>query len=476
MVFSDPIFVFVFLPIVLMIFWAGAWRTRNSFLCVIGVVFYMWGAGAFIVLLLASIALNHGAAIYIDRERLTHARRCKWVLNSVLVLDVLALGLWKYGGFFVEQTTSMLRQVGIDSDVTLSLALPIAISFFTFQSMSYVIDVWRGTARPAPRLLDFGAYILLFPQLIAGPIVRYADVEPQLTTLPRHRLDDFAMGAPRFFWGLAKKILIADQVAAIANHVYALPDNRMTTAAAWIGVLAYAIQIYFDFSGYSDMAIGLARMFGFEFLENFDRPYSAHSVTDFWRRWHISLSTWFRDYVYIPLGGNRGGPRRTYLNLAIVFALTGAWHGANWTFIVWGGFHGACLIVERLTGSGTLDAGRMAIPRRLLTFILVCIGWALFRADDVTQGWSIIHAMITPQGAGLPVTLTELLSTQRLAYFALGASVVLLPRTPSFGSQLSLANEPRRINVRLLVTVTVAPIACLYTLSSTFSPFLYFKF
>ncbi|WP_373069821.1 MBOAT family protein [Gemmatimonas sp.] len=476
MVFSDPIFLYTFLPAVLLIFWAGAWKARNVFLCIAGSVFYMWGGGEFVILLLASIGLNHGAAVYIDRERSTNPRRCRWVVRAVVVLDLLALAVWKYGGFVVEQTTALLRQVGIEAGATLSLALPIAISFFTFQSISYVLDVSRGTTQPADRLVDYAAYMLLFPQLIAGPIVRYEEVHRDLVMLPRRRLDDFAMGAPRFFWGLAKKVLIADQMAAIANHVYALPDNRITTATAWIGVFAYALQIYFDFSGYSDMAIGLACMFGFGFPENFDRPYSAHSVTDFWRRWHITLSSWFRDYVYVPLGGNRDGPWRTYRNLAIVFALTGIWHGANWTFIVWGAFHGACLIIERLTGTGTLDARRLALPRRLLTFMLVCIGWAMFRAGDVAQGWSMIFAMITPQGMGLPVTLEELLSNQRLAYFALGACVLILPRAPSFGSRLSVPGGTARARVRTLVIATVAPVACLYTLSSTFSPFLYFQF
>lgn len=476
MVFSDPLFVYVFLPVTLLIFWSGAWKVRNLFLCIVGAVFYTWGAGAFILLLLASITLNHGAAVYIDRHRTTSPTRCRWVLTAAIVVDLLALAVWKYGGFVVEQTSNLLGGFGIDADASVSLALPIAISFFTFQSISYVVDVWRGTARPAPGLVDYAAYIMLFPHLIAGPIVRYAHIEPDLVTLPRRRLDDFVAGAPRFFWGLAKKILIADQVAAIANHVYSLPDNRMTTAVAWVGVLAYAVQIYFDFSGYSDMAIGLARMFGFDFPENFDRPYSAHSLTDFWRRWHISLSSWFRDYVYVPLGGNRAGPWKTYRNLAIVFALTGVWHGAAWTFIVWGAFHGTVLIIERLTRTGTLDAGNAAIPRRIITFVLVCLGWAMFRADDVGQGWSVITAMVTPQGFTLPVTLTELLSTQRLVYFAAGLLVVLLPKMPSFGSRISDPHLPRIVDVRIAITAVVAPIVCVYTLSSTFSPFLYFQF
>jgi alginate O-acetyltransferase complex protein AlgI len=297
MVFSDPIFLYAFLPACLAMYWLGAWRARNAFLIVVGTVFYLWGGGAFVVLLAASIVGNHTAATVLARWRTERPDAGRRLVAGVVAINLAALAVWKYLGFAVTQVSSLLDAIGMDNDVVLQLALPIAISFFTFQCISYVIDVWRGTARPAPRLLDFAAYILLFPHLIAGPIVRYADIEHDLLEAPRHRLADFAEGAPRFFWGLAKKILIADQVAAIANAAFALPDNRMTSAVAWIGVLAYAIQIYFDFSGYSDMAIGLARMFGFHFPENFNRPYSSLSITDFWRRWHISLSSWFRDYV-----------------------------------------------------------------------------------------------------------------------------------------------------------------------------------
>jgi alginate O-acetyltransferase complex protein AlgI len=427
-------------------------------------------------LLVGSIIANHEAATRLAILRHVDPRRGRRLLHAVIALDVLALGVWKYGGFAASQASNIFGAIGVGLRPSLHLALPIAISFYTFQCISYVADVWRGTADPAPRLLDFAAYILLFPHLIAGPIVRYSHIEADLLHPASRRLDDFAMGAPRFFWGLAKKVLIADQVAAVANVVFSLPDNRVTTGVAWVGVLAYAVQIYFDFSGYSDMAIGLARMFGFAFPENFDRPYSAQSVTDFWRRWHMSLSSWFRDYVYIPLGGSRRGRARTYLNLWTVFLLTGMWHGANWTFIVWGCFHGACLIVERLTGLGTTDATRLVWLRRLVTFALVCVGWALFRARNLGQAWTVIHRMVVPSGLGLPVAVTEVLSTQRTLWFAIGLAVVALPPRAHIGRVISLGSTRRSEALRMAVLVTVAPLAALYALSSTFSPFLYFKF
>jgi alginate O-acetyltransferase complex protein AlgI len=475
MVFSDPVFLFAFLPTCLVMFWAGAWRIRNAFLIVIGAAFYLWGGGAFIVLLAASIIGNHSAACLLSRWRFERRTAGRRLVTVVVTANAVSLGLWKYGGFAVGQVSSVLESVGLRADFTLQLALPIAISFYTFQCISYVVDVWRGTAAPAPRLTDFAAYVLLFPHLIAGPIVRYADIEADLLSRPSSRFDDFVAGAPRFFWGLGKKVLVADQVAAIADRAFALPDNRMTFAVAWIGVLAYAVQIYFDFSGYSDMAIGLARMFGFHFPENFNRPYSSVSVTDFWRRWHMSLSTWFRDYLYIPLGGNRKAPGRTYANLGAVFLLTGIWHGANWTFFVWGCFHGACLIVERLTGRGTIEPDSWVALRRLITFALVCVGWALFRAGTISQGLNLIHAMLTPQGFGIPAALDEVLTRQRLFWLAVGLAVVAMPPDP-VGRRISLGAATKDHLLRYAAVAGVGPIACIYALSSTFSPFLYFQF
>lgn len=476
MVFSDPVFLFLFLPACLVAYWAGAWRVRNTYLVAVGAVFYVWGGQSLILLLAATITANHLVAKRLAVWRTTRPTAGRRLVVSAVVINVASLGVWKYGGFAVDQLGALFRALGLQTSWALDLVLPIAISFYTFQCISYVVDVWRGTAAPAPRWVDFAAYILLFPHLIAGPIVRYADIEHDLLTRHSRRIDDFVEGAPRFFWGLAKKVLVADQVAAIADAAFALPDNRVTSAVAWIGVLAYAIQIYFDFSGYSDMAIGLARMFGFHFPENFNRPYSAMSVTDFWRRWHISLSSWFRDYVYIPLGGNRRGARRTYVNLGIVFLLTGIWHGANWTFIAWGVFHGTCLIVERLTGQGVVERASFVPLRRAVTFVLVCIGWALFRAADLGQAGIFIAAMVSPQGLGVPSTVADVLTTQRLTWFAIGLSVVMMPAAGHLGRRISSGADRISHAVRIATVTLAAPVACLYALSSSFSPFLYFQF
>ena len=483
MVFSDPIFIYFFLPICLVLYWALGVRARNPLLCLLGAAFYMWGAGAFIVLLGSTIIVNHRAATQIARDRLSNPARARWIVRAVIVADLAALGFWKYGPFTVEQAGRVFRRLGLDVAPVLHATLPIAISFYTFQCISYVVDVWRGTAEPAPRLVDFAAYILLFPHLIAGPIVRFAHIENDLLQPRRRRYDDFVNGAPRFFWGLGKKVIVADQVAAIADRVFAVPNHGINSGTAWIGVLAYAVQIYFDFSGYSDMAIGLARMLGFGFPENFDRPYSSRSITEFWRRWHISLSSWFRDYVYIPLGGNRKGPLRTYVNLSIVFLLTGLWHGANWTFILWGAFHGACLVVERATGLGRASSDGSSrglsgwiVPRRLVTFLLVCIGWAIFRAGDTGQAWTIIHAMLVPNGFHLPIDVAEVVTRQRTFWLVVGLGVAILPARAHIGRWVTELGGRRGDVLRLAVVGTIAPVAAIYTLSSSFSPFLYFKF
>jgi alginate O-acetyltransferase complex protein AlgI len=476
MVFSDPVFLYFFMPICMLTYWAGAWRVRNMFLIAAGTCFYVWGGQAFVLLLAASILTNYFSAKTLAVWRETRPEPGRRLLYSTVVANLMSIAVWKYGGFAVRQTSSALSAVGFHASWSVSLGLPIAISFYTFQSTSYVIDVWRGTARPAPRLLDFAAYILLFPHLIAGPIVRYADIEDDLLKRSTSRFDDFVEGAPRFFWGLSKKVIVADQVAAIANAAFGLPNNRVNSSVAWIGVVAYAVQIYFDFSGYSDMAIGLARMFGFHFPENFNRPYSAVSITDFWRRWHISLSSWFRDYVYIPLGGSRRGVARTYRNLCAVFVLTGLWHGANWTFAVWGCFHGMCLIFERVTGLGVTEARSLVALRRLVTFLVVCVGWAIFRSQDLGQGFTFLHSLLVPSGWTLPVAVHEVVTKQRLLWLFVGLFVVVLPASGQIGRAVSYRSDSFGRVTRLCVIGFAAPIACMYVLSSTFSPFLYFQF
>lgn len=474
MVFSDPAFLFAFLPAALLGHWLLRGRSRNPYLILIGSVFYMWSGGSLILLLGTTVTIVYLVGRFIASR--PQDRTARSVLALAIIATTGSLVWWKYAGFLSRQLTSVLEVVGVSWRHPVSIVLPIAISFYTFQCISYLVDVYQRRCAPARSLTDFAAYIFLFPHLIAGPIVRFADIEAELVAPPRNKWDDFANGSPRFFWGLAKKIIIADQVAVIANASFALPNDRVTFASAWIGALAFTIQIYFDFSGYSDMAIGLAKMFGFSFHENFNRPYAATSVTDFWRRWHISLSTWFRDYVYIPLGGNRRSSRRTYVNLLIVFTLTGFWHGANWTYLLWGLFHGAWLIIERLTGWSAAPSnalGRRA--RRLITVVIVSVGWVLFRAVDVSQAWSFITAMARPM-LQVPIAVRESLTTQRMFFAIIGLALVLVLGADSIGGRLTRARSIRVDAVRLATVAILGPVALMYALSSDFSPFLYFQF
>ena len=442
---------------------------------VVSLVFYAWGGGYFTLVLLACIVVNYTAGIAIG-DRLTEqplARRN--ALIATIVFDLGVLVIWKYAGFASQQIESLSDALGLGSSPIVHLALPIGISFFTFHHLSYVVDIYRETRRPLRNPVSFVTYIAMFPQLVAGPIVRYHEIADQLDDVRPNRLDDFAAGFPRFALGLSKKVIVADTIAPVADAMFALGSGNLTTATAWIGVLAYTMQIYFDFSGYSDMAIGLGRMFGFRLPENFARPYSASSITDFWRRWHMSLSRWFRDYVYIPLGGNRGGPRMMYRNLFIVFTLTGLWHGANWTFLVWGLYHGCLLIAERVTGWSAVD-DRSIIFRRALTFALVMIGWVFFRAANVEQALDILHAMFVPSGLAIADAVDVALTQQRTVTLILALFVVLLPPSFVLGRVLDEDRTPVAHVARYAVMTAGAFYAAVLVAAGTFSPFLYFQF
>jgi alginate O-acetyltransferase complex protein AlgI len=353
----------------------------------------------------------------------------------------------------------------------------VGISFFTFQGISYVVDVWRRDVEVERSFILFAAYNAFFPQVIAGPIVRYKTVQEDFHD-PRTSLDSFASGAARFMVGLVKKLMIADIVAPIADAAFGGPAADMTFATAWLGVIAYTLQIYFDFSGYSDMAIGLALMFGIRFPENFNHPYAAHTVTEFWRRWHISLSSWFRDYLYIPLGGNRRGAARTYLNILIVFAATGIWHGASWTFLLWGLYHGALVIVERaIVGRRQIGNGLV----RIFYFLpAIMIGWLLFRAPDVATLKSFLTHMVAPLGAGAwsiaPDAALTLTPLTIVTLVGASAAALLQGRyTPLGAFSAAAAGIPARM-VRLVVVATAAVGILLYAVPQNFSPFLYFRF
>ena len=338
LVFSSNVFLFAYLPAVLLLYYLCPRRWRNLLLFVVSLVFYGWGEPVYLALMLFTIALNYLGGLLIDRYR-SRAKRAKRLLALTVVLNLALLGFFKYTGFVLESLKSLIP--GMSSLAVPEIALPIGISFYIFQSMSYTIDVYRRDAPVQRDPIGFGAYVSMFPQLIAGPIVKYKDVAEQLSCR-RETVEKFASGVSVFIIGLGKKLLLANQMGLLWENL----SSSGGTVSAWVGMLAYTLQIYFDFSGYSDMAIGLGRMLGFEFLKNFDYPYISRSITEFWRRWHISLSTWFREYVYIPLGGNRRGLRRQLLNIFIVWALTGLWHGASWNFVLWGLYYGIWLSLE----------------------------------------------------------------------------------------------------------------------------------
>jgi alginate O-acetyltransferase complex protein AlgI len=476
MSFASPIFLWYFMPSVLLALWILPRRWRNPIVAAFSLIFYVWGAKQFVFLLLACIAFNYVAGHYVEPGPETNDHRRKQVLIAAVVFDIGILAIFKYATFAQIQFHGLIRDFGATGGTILRIGLPIGISFFTFHHLSYVIDIYRGK-RPALRHpVQFVTYIAMFPQLIAGPIVRYHEIADQLPVIRKDRLADFAAGFPRFAHGLAKKVIIADSCGPIADSVFSLSGHQLTTPAAWLGALAYTLQIYFDFSGYSDMAIGLARMMGFQLPENFARPYSSVSITDFWRRWHMSLSRWFRDYLYVPLGGNRKGPRRTYVNLYVVFGLTGFWHGANWTFLIWGLYHGTWLVIERVSGYRTWPDERLHYARRALTFLIVIVGWVFFRATSLSGAGRMLHAMFVPRFGPLPNAVAVAANTERLVFMALAMLVVLVPPEFVFGRFLEEANSRLATAARVAVGALAAPYAAILVAAGTFSPFLYFKF
>jgi len=401
MVFSSPIFVFLYLPIVLTVnLLLPGVKARNLWLLLMSLVFYAWAQIDFIPLLLASTLVNYGLGLWLDRS--AGASHRKFIVALAVFINLGLLAFFKYAAFTVGMLNAWLCLVGIAVLPVPHITLPIGISFFTFHALSYIIDVYRRKWRSATDPKDVALYIFFFPQLIAGPILRWSAIGPQLRQRAVTR-DVFAEGIRRFMGGLAKKMLIANSVAVQADQIFSLPASELSTPDAWLGILCYTLQIYFDFSGYSDMAVGLGKMFGFEFLENFQFPYLAQSVRDFWRRWHISLTTWFRDYLYIPLGGNRISPGRTYLNLITVFFLCGLWHGASLTFVVWGLYHGFFLALER-TRWGAWQAKFPRSLRQLYTILVVMMGWVLFRANTFTAAghffWALFGLSAVPAFAG----------------------------------------------------------------------------
>ncbi len=418
MLFSSPLFLFLFLPLVLAMYFLARGAGRNAVLLVASLGFYAWGEGRYVLVMAAIITVNYAAARRL--EWLPSPARKRFLLGATIALNLIGLIAFKYTNFLVDNVDSMLGLFGSYQIHLGPVHLPLGISFFTFHAISYLVDIYRGQAR-AGGPIEFALYMTFFPHSIAGPIVRYGDIAGQLVDRVI-TTEEFARGVRRFVVGLAKKMLIANQVATVAEAVFQAPTGELTASVAWLGVACYTLQIYFDFSGYSDMAIGLAAMFGIDFRENFDRPYIARSVTEFWRRWHISLSTWFRDYVYIPLGGNRRGPLRTYANLVIVFALCGMWHGPSWNFLVWGLFHGGLLVAERM-GLGRWLERRPPMVGHVQTMLAVMVGWVFFRAETMGEALGILRAM-AGFGTGTGVEYHPSVYLDPLVVLAMAAGVI----------------------------------------------------
>lgn len=466
MVFTSHIFLFYFLPIVLLVYYLLP-TGRNFFLLCASYLFYGWWEPWFVLLMLFATAVNFVCGKIIAEPGAAESRR-KAALTASVVISLSTLGFFKYFVFFQNNLNDLLTLFGAENFSVLAVTLPIGISFYIFQSLSYSVDVYRRESPPVRNFFDFACYVSLFPQLIAGPIVRYNTIADQLAER-EHSVDKFASGTALFILGFAKKVLIANPMGEIADPVFAA--QAPMTVDAWFGVTAYAFQIYFDFSGYSDMAIGLGRMFGFEFLRNFNAPYLADSITDFWRRWHISLSTFLRDYLYIPLGGNRRGELRTYVNLALVMLLGGLWHGASWVFVLWGAFHGLLLGFERWRGKESLYQHLPRAFRVAVTFVLVLFSWVLFRSPDLEQAVGYFGAMfgIQSETSGAMLLAAELYTPNRLVLFTLAAVIAFQP--------LQAFDWAARITwtkVLLLMLVFTASVMSLFV--QAFNPFLYFQF
>ncbi|MFO1304204.1 MAG: MBOAT family protein [Burkholderiales bacterium] len=471
MVFASPIFLFLFLPLTLAAYFALPRAWRNGVLLVASVGFYAWGEAPYLALIAGSIAFNFVIGGAIGRSTDAIARK-RW-LALAIVGNLATLAIFKYSNFAVANVNALAPILAITPIALAAIPLPLGISFFTFHAISYVVDVYKGNANAERNLPRFALYILLFPQLIAGPIIRWRDIASQLPEREQ-RLADFAYGVRRFVLGLGKKVLIANPLGAVADRIFALPSADLTTPLAWLGLACYTLQIYFDFSGYSDMAIGLMRMFGFRILENFNYPYIARSIREFWRRWHISLSNWFRDYLYIPLGGNQRGERRAYANLVIVFLLCGLWHGASWPFVLWGAWHGAFLVIERAGLDRVLS--RIGPLSHAYALLAAMGGWVLFRCETLTQATAYYAALLgQAQGDALRHPLGEFLDPF-VAFTLVVAIVFATPLARRIGRWRDRHANAAVMGLDVAWLAAVFVLASAFLAAGTYNPFIYFRF
>jgi alginate O-acetyltransferase complex protein AlgI len=469
MLFSSLVFLFVFLPSVLFIYYISPSKLKNFVLLAFSLFFYGYGEPKSLVIMIFSITLNYILGLLVDRFR-DSKTKAYIILTMTAVGNLAVIGYYKYTDFFIENFNALF---GLSTSL-LNIIMPIGISFFTFQGMSYVIDVYREQGKAQRNPLNVALYISLFPQLIAGPIVRYQTVADQINE--RHvNIDKFTKGIERFVLGLSKKVLIANSMGLIADQVFGVQAAQLSVLLSWIGILAYTAQIYFDFSGYSDMAIGLGLMFGFEFLENFNYPYISKSITEFWRRWHISLSTWFRDYVYIPLGGNRVSQRKLIRNILVVWLLTGFWHGAAWNFIAWGLYFGLLLMLEKFIIGRYLQKLWQPL-QHLYALLFIVLGWLLFRAETLSYALSYLTAMFGLTGQ-------PLISNQALYYIVeykfefLAALIASMPVYPLLQEKAQRKSRGLFLTyAKCFALITLFGLCIMYLINSTFNPFIYFRF
>lgn len=468
MLFSSIVFLFTFLPAVMILYYLLPVRFRNVILLLASLVFYAWGEPVYLFLMLLSILFNYFSGLDIARN-LQDKRAAKRSLVFNLIINLAVLGFFKYEGFVLDTLNGILP-VHISYH---ALPLPIGISFYTFQILSYIIDVYRGNVKVQTNLPNFALYVTMFPQLIAGPIVQYADVDEQLASREVSRTK-FGEGSMYFIRGLAKKVLLANTSGMIFTEVSGLAKGNIAVMTAWLGAFAYMFQIYFDFSGYSDMAIGLGKMFGFEFNMNFNYPYVSKSITEFWRRWHISLSSWFRDYVYIPLGGNRVSKIKHIRNLLIVWFLTGLWHGAAWNFVAWGLYYGVILIIEKYLLSPVLD--RLPdVVRHIYSIVLVVIGWVLFFSSSFGQAADYIRVMFGAGAHGFTDRESMYLLTSNLILWL----ILIFGSTPLVHFRYEHMLRSKKWNTTIINSVVYVAlfIVCIaYLVTETYNPFLYFRF
>ena len=471
MVFSSMTFIWIFLPILLFVYYISKEKYRNIILLIFSLIFYSWGEPKYIVLMLISILVNYIFGRILDK--------CNKKKNKTIVLIfsiIFNLGLLVYFKYFNFIATNIDNIIGNNVIPNKNIVLPIGISFYTFQIMSYIIDLYRGDIKVQKNLLNLALYISFFPQLIAGPIVKYKDIDEQLQKRTV-TIEKFSNGIKRFVYGLAKKVIFANTLAYIADTIFNSNIEFLNMPIAWLGAICYTLQIYFDFSGYSDMAIGLGRMFGFEFMENFNLPYISESITEFWRRWHISLSTWFKEYLYIPLGGNRKGKIRTYINLLIVFFATGIWHGASWNFVVWGLFNGFFLVIERIKLKELLDKNKLKFINHIYALLVIIFGWVLFRADTLKSALQYMKIMISPSKQLVNFDTSLIINNRNIMMIIV---VILFSGIlQTIFNKLKNKEKIKEIYHRYFEVIVICLlmfVSIMMLASNTYNPFIYFRF